>query len=49
MVDVNAVVTTADPDIDAVRHLNQFGTPDTRMMKIEWTPDGVEQAKKFFL
>lgn len=36
------------PDIDAVRHLNQFGTPDAPLMEIACTQDRKELVVKFF-
>lgn len=38
MIDEHSDQTTAESDIDAVRHLNQFGTPDTPLMEIACTP-----------
>lgn len=38
----------ASPDIDAVRHLNQFGTPEAPLMEVACTRDRKETVIKFF-
>lgn len=48
MVDENADPATMDPDIDTMRHLNQFGTPVTPLIEIACITAKVEHVKKFF-
>lgn len=36
------------PDIDSVRHLNQFGTPDTPLMEVACTNDHKDTVIQFF-
>lgn len=40
--------TERSPDIDAVRHLNQFGTPECPLMEIACTENRSEQVRLFF-
>lgn len=36
------------PDIDAVRHLNQFGSPENPLMEVACTPEKVDLVRSFF-
>lgn len=48
MGDVDATTAEVYPDIDAVRHVNQFGTPEVALMEVTCTGDKKEQVIKFF-
>lgn len=37
----------ARPDLDAVRHVNQFGTPDEPMMEMSCVPEKVDAVRAF--
>lgn len=39
---------TAEPDIDAIRHVNQFGTPAVPVMEIACTPEKLDLLERFF-
>lgn len=36
------------PDVDAVRHINQYGTPTSPLMEIACTPDKADTLREFF-
>lgn len=48
MVDNEAQEADVMVDIDSVRHLNQFGTPEKPIMEIACTPERVGLVKRFF-
>lgn len=48
MDDVDNTAREPNPDFDAVRHLNQFGTPNSPLMEIACTLERKDQVIQFF-
>lgn len=48
MGDTDEQDTSPTPELDAVRHLNQFGTPDAPLMEVACTVEKRDQVIQFF-